>query len=308
MPLDHFDTQSASYQTQGRFFFSLLIITGNGLIPLMVVSAHLSRNQYSRSPIFMNLCYSLIFYSTSFLLSFYASVWDSPNTPNPGWGLCSLQTVLVYVGTIWASSCSFCLVLQLWFAAYESSSEDQKQQVWSKGIRTAVLSLVPYFFAASFALSVSITVAARPELVGLRYLFCGIDLEPLRAASAIFIFLLLLTTLGFLCDAGRRIYTTIERRALDQKHVQGWKFSSLFLRLCWFHIPVTAGIIASILIVASDQTISTVARTLIQAILPLTLWLAFGTNPALYLPDGTTIKWPTWRRDETMSKKEPPPV
>jgi len=256
----------------------------------------------------MNLCYSLIFYSISFLLSFYANVWDSPNTPNPGWNLCALQTILVYVGTIWASSCSFCLVLQLWFAAYESSSGGRKQQVWSKEIRTAVLSLVPYFFAASFALAVSTTVAARPELVGLRYLFCGIDHEPLRMASAIFICLLLLATLGLLCDAGRRLYTTMERRALNQKHVQGWRFSSLFLRLCWFHIPVTAGIIASILIVASDKMISTVARTLIQAILPLTLWLAFGTNPALYLPDGTTVKWPRWRRDEMMSKKEPPPV
>lgn len=66
---DHFDTQSTSYQTQGRIFFALLIITGNGLIPFMVLSAHLSRNQYSKSPIFMNLCYSLIFYSTSLLLS-----------------------------------------------------------------------------------------------------------------------------------------------------------------------------------------------------------------------------------------------
>ena len=66
---DHFDTQSTSYRTQGHIFFSLLIITGNGLIPFMVLSAHLSRNQYSKSPIFMNLCYSLIFYSTSFLIS-----------------------------------------------------------------------------------------------------------------------------------------------------------------------------------------------------------------------------------------------
>lgn len=107
-----------------------------------------------------------------------------------------------------------------------------------------------------------------------------------------------LNQLSLVGDAGRRLYTTMERSALIQKNVQGWKFSSLFLRLCWFHIPVTAGIIASILIVASDQTVSTVARTLIQAIrksldvlalypffisfldlVPLTLWLAFGTNP-----------------------------
>ena len=65
----HFDTQSTSYQTEGRIFFSLLILAGNILVPLMVLSAHLSQNQYSKSPIFMNLCYSLIFYSTTFLLS-----------------------------------------------------------------------------------------------------------------------------------------------------------------------------------------------------------------------------------------------
>ena len=71
LPTDqlHFDTQSTSYQTEGRIFFSLLILAGNILVPLMVLSAHLSRNQYSKSPIFMNLCYSLIFYSTAFLLS-----------------------------------------------------------------------------------------------------------------------------------------------------------------------------------------------------------------------------------------------
>jgi hypothetical protein len=60
----HFDTQSAEYQTQDRVFLSFLIITGNVLVPLIVLSAHPSRNQYSKSPIFMNRCnsYSLIFY------------------------------------------------------------------------------------------------------------------------------------------------------------------------------------------------------------------------------------------------------
>lgn len=65
----HFDTQSNSYRTQGRIFFSLLIVAGDVLVPLMVLSAHLSRNRYSRNPVFMNLCYSLIFYSNAFLLS-----------------------------------------------------------------------------------------------------------------------------------------------------------------------------------------------------------------------------------------------
>jgi hypothetical protein len=86
--------------------------------------------------------------------------------------------------------------------------------------------------------------------------------------------------------------------ALDQKHVQGWNFTSLFLRLCWFHVPVTVGIIASILsVVFNNKMISAVVRTLIQAtskpfgvsvlnvflsfpgLVPLTLFLVFGTNP-----------------------------
>ena len=104
-----------------------------------------------------------------------------------------------------------------------------------------------------------------------------------------------LTVIG---DAGRRLYTTMGRSTLSQVHVQGWKFPSLFLRLCWFHVPVTIGIAASIFFLFNNQQISRVARGLIQAIskslgvcvpsfgfltisdlVPFTLWLAFGTNP-----------------------------
>jgi len=269
----------------------------------MVISAHLSRNRYSRSPIFMNLLYSFIFYSTTFLLSFYGSVWDSPNTPNIGWKLCTLQTILVYVGTIWSSACSFCLALQLWFSVREWGSDDQKERSWPKSARTTVLFVVPYCFAASFALLVSMTTAARPDLVGLHYLFCGIAFEPLRITAAACVCILLLVTLCFLGDAGRRLFTTIGRSSLDQKYVQGWEFSSLFFRLCWLHVSVTIGITASIFLVFNDDRISIVARNFIQAVVPLTIWLTFGTNPAVYLPDGTHIKWPIWRRHETESKE-----
>ena len=66
-------------------------------------------------------------------------------------------------------------------------------------------------------------------------------------------------------DAGRRLYITIGRPALDKKYVQGWKFSSLFFRLCWLHVPMIIGFIASIFIVFNDQQIAIVARKLIQA-------------------------------------------
>ena len=67
-------------------------------------------------------------------------------------------------------------------------------------------------------------------------------------------------------DAGRRLFTTIEQRSLDQRYVQGWKFSSLFFRLCWLHVSVTIGITASIFLVFNDDRISVVARNFIQAV------------------------------------------
>ena len=67
-------------------------------------------------------------------------------------------------------------------------------------------------------------------------------------------------------DSGRRLYTTIEQCTLDQRYVQGWKFSSLFFRLCCLHVPVSIGIAASIFLVFEDQRIWMVARTFIQAV------------------------------------------
>ncbi len=100
-------------------------------------------------------------------------------------------------------------------------------------------------------------------------------------------------------DAGRRLCTTIGRRTLYQRYVQGWRFSSLFFRLCCLQVSVTIGITASIFLVFNEQRISIVARSLIQAVskslgvfvllffwfssisglVPLTVWLTFGTNP-----------------------------
>ncbi len=101
-------------------------------------------------------------------------------------------------------------------------------------------------------------------------------------------------------DAGRRLYTTIERRTLDQRCVQGWKFSSLLFRLCCLQVSLTIGTTASIFLVFNDQRILMVTRSLIQGVskslgfcvlffvfwflyisdlVPLAVWLTFGTNP-----------------------------
>ena len=74
-----------------------------------------------------------------------------------------------------------------------------------------------------------------------------------------------LTQLIVIGDAGRRLYITIGRSVLDKKYVQGWRFSSLFFRLCWLHVPMIIGFIASIFLVFNDQQIAIVARGLIQA-------------------------------------------
>lgn len=107
-----------------------------------------------------------------------------------------------------------------------------------------------------------------------------------RMVTSVCVSILLLVTLGFLgmsltrnCyirvvgltqlivigDAGRRLYITIGRSVLDKKYVQGWRFSSLFFRLCWLHVPMIIGFIASIFLVFNDQQIAIVARGLIQA-------------------------------------------
>ena len=107
--------------------------------------------------------------------SFYGSVWDSPNTPNIGWELCTLQSILTYVGATWYGIKSLLVMIfdltyvkgfrvqflscppgmfsnfsipnnasqspllpQLWFTAYEGS-DDQKERIWSKEARTTVV-------------------------------------------------------------------------------------------------------------------------------------------------------------------------
>jgi len=296
----HFDTQSPQYRLEGHAFFIPLLIGGHILVPIMILAAHISKNRFSRSPIFMNFCYANVGYSTSLLLSYYAGdgVWASPKAPHIDWGPCGFQVIATQLTTFWMCMCALCLCLQLWFTL--GNGDDGRKYksddpgLWPRNIRETILTVLPYCFMPLFALMVGIAMLARPELVTLNYLFCGFDFQPLRTATAACDFLVMIANFLVLCDIGRKLYTRTVRLAIDQTRVQGWRAFSLYWRICFFTIPSVLSLPAAVIAGVDDTTVR--VRMFIQATFPLLFFLGFGTSLSVYLPNDTRLDFSKFPR------------
>jgi len=249
------------------------------LVPIMVLASFVQGNTYSRSPIFMNFCVGWIVYSVGFLLSFYSGRWRRDVEPIP-W-LCEVQAVLAYVLPVWTAATTLALIFDLWIGVTgrRRGSLTDKEQHSRLPVRTLVLLVFPYFCALFIAVSATLVSQARPDLVGLRAIFCSIDFQPLRTTVSVFAILALVTGFGLQFDVGRRLYG---KPSFGTTTAQDWQQRSLFIRMLIFLIILATGGLAAIF---SGTNTYRYPRQVIQAIFPLAAWLVFGTNPAIYKRD-----------------------
>jgi len=270
------------------------------LLPIMIVAAHLTKNRFSKSPILMNFCYANVGYSTSFLLSYYAGedVWASPQAPFIHWDLCVPQGIATQVSTFWMCMCALCLTLQLWFTLKEGQAgrgyKSDIPSLWPKETQEIILTTLPYIFMPLIGIMVALIMLARPELISISYLFCGVDFQPMRITTATLDFIIMTVNFLFLCDISRRLYNRHVRLAITQTQVQGWTVIHLYLRLTCFIVPSILSIPATVMAGTDDQLIR--VRYFIQASFPFLFFLMFGTSASFYLPDDKCLDWSEFPR------------
>jgi len=126
----------------------------------------------------------------------------------------------------------------------------------------------------------SLVAQARPELVGFRAIFCSVDFQPLRATISIFCILAIAVGFALQFDIGRRLYRSTR---FGKTRRQDWRDTSLFIRMAIFLIILAIGVLAAGL--AGTTNSHRYPRQVIQAAFPISVWLVFGTNPAIYKPD-----------------------
>jgi len=263
-------------------FYALQIIGGNVLVPVMFLASFVQGTKYSRSPIFINFCVGWIVYSIGFLLSFYSGRWKRDVEPIP-W-LCEVQAVLVFVLPIWTAATTLALIFELWTGVTgRRRSGSNKEPRARFPLRTLVLFIFPYFCAAFMAIAAGLVSQSRPDLVGLRLIFCVIDFRPLRTTVSILCAVALAVAFALQFDIGRHMYW---KPSFGATSSHDWYHRALFVRMLIFLVILGVGSLAALF---SSINSYDFPRLIIQAIFPLSVWLVFGTNPAIYKRESRSV-------------------
>jgi len=129
------------------------------------------------------------------------------------------------------------------------------------------------------AIAAGLVSQSRPDLVGLRVIFCAIDFRPLRTTVSALCALALGSGFVLQFDIGRHLYG---KPSFGTTRSKDWHHRALFIRMLIFLIIVGLG---SLFALFAGLNSYDYPRLVIQAIFPLYVWIVFGTNPAIYRRD-----------------------
>ncbi|KAG8817054.1 hypothetical protein FRC18_000705 [Serendipita sp. 400] len=207
-------------------FFSLHIIGGHILIPILLILSFVRKN-VTRNYVFINFCITWILYSITFCFLLYAG---EQTGPKPHWNICRTQAALVYAVPILVASASCALVFQLWLDIRAADSKTGTRAFFS--MRNILLISLPYVLAAGYLIGPSIVAITARKTISREngLFFCSSNLRALTVISATSVAIIFLITVTFEVLIAR----LLAQRARVENLGNWWKASGFFLRITLF--------------------------------------------------------------------------
>jgi len=272
--------------------YAITLLSGQILIPFMVIVALIQRNRYSKSPFFLNFCFLCILYCTGLLLTLYSGDWTNTVKRTTS-KICGLQVVWVSASPASVLAAEFVLIAQLWISVRHATLgsttgvaaflHEHRVGKWIQSHATVLMLTYPWLCGVPFGIVAMVAGKANRKAVALRYGSCTLKYPPIRIAIMIFYAFHAIPAGYMLAESGMHLY----RRRLAIKQVrleiQGWEAFSLFFRLTFLFITLIAAIIGAALSGGDDKFRA--ARLLLLSITFLMVFIALGSNPELYKPD-----------------------
>ncbi|KAG8827901.1 hypothetical protein FRC19_011049 [Serendipita sp. 401] len=276
-------------------FFSLHIIGGHILIPILLILSFVRKN-VTRNYVFINFCITWILYSITFCFLLYAG---EQTGPKPHWNICRTQAALVYAVPILVASASCALVFQLWLDIRAADSKTGTRAFFS--MRNILLISLPYVLAAGYLIGPSIVAITARKTISREngLFFCSSNLRALTVISATSVAIIFLITVTFEVLIAR----LLAQRARVENLGNWWKASGFFLRITLFTAYLLLSVAACGLEIAQP---SNPVRIIIAACGPLVVFAVFGTNPALYTfskPNSSTNSYASLRTSRSTDTK-----
>jgi len=254
-----------------KAIFALLILGGHICFPVMLLCIFISRHPISGSKLFLHFCFSWVVHSVGFSILFYSG---NATGPEPAFGPCILQAVLVYIVPVLETSFLCALVYHLCFTIevilnYKAEMSE---------LRMMMLVTGPYFVSLVPAFAVSVVATTHPEFLyrGDNY-YCALSSHIPTDINATIAGIFLCTSVFLQCRIGLLLYKN--RLILKQVMVQGFELFHLFIRLSFFILITVVGV-AMVLVVVVDRMNK--SRIVYQAALPLLAFVTFGTRLSIY--------------------------
>ncbi|KAG8847504.1 hypothetical protein FRB91_011718 [Serendipita sp. 411] len=297
-------------------FFSLHIIGGHILIPILLILSFVRKN-VTRNYVFINFCITWILYSITFCFLWVTTVLriclhgitdryclnrlyaGEQTGPKPHWNICRTQAALVYAVPILVASASCALVFQLWLDIRAADSKTGTRAFFS--MRNILLISLPYVLAAGYLIGPSIVAITARKTISREngLFFCSSNLRALTVISATSVAIIFLITVTFEVLIAR----LLAQRARVENLGNWWKASGFFLRITLFTAYLLLSVAACGLEIAQP---SNPVRIIIAACGPLVVFAVFGTNPALYTfskPNSSTNSYASLRTSRSTDTK-----
>lgn len=254
-------------------FFSLHIVGGHILIPLLLGLSIWRQRDGARNYVSYNFFFTWLLYSITFTLLLYAG---QQTGPEPTWNICRTQAALVYAVPILVATASCTLVFQLFMDIRATESNKIIQRNFFS-MRNLVLICFPYVLAAGYLIGPSVVaIGARKTISRSNALFyCSSNLRALTVVSATSVGVIFLITVIMEVLIARML----AKRARIEQLGSWWKASGFFVRIALFTAYLLFSVAACGVEISQP---SSPFRIIVQACGPLIVFAVFGTTPALW--------------------------
>ncbi|KAF8872507.1 hypothetical protein BD779DRAFT_334167 [Infundibulicybe gibba] len=161
---------------------------------LMILTVVFSRS-LTRSPTWLNFTFSWIISAFSYTLLFIAGQLSSPQPP---FGICLTQAMMIYAAPPLAATATFALVLDVWLKVRISAGlgKTKSDYAWL----TLLFLILPYIFYASLAIACLVLGTRDPQIVQKvgSGMYCNLSNTVPGRISAILVTVFLVPTLGLI--------------------------------------------------------------------------------------------------------------